>query len=460
MQWWERWPAVRQRWLLALLGPLALLAAVLTLRGMARPDPPEHSRLYWELELSSRLSINRSAVLALRGIPRPDPADQARVYRALELPPTLSINCSGIVRGDQSAIQEAQLSNLEVANRKASPTPGEYLNLTRDCRTFKDARRYIEFPLSQEEEDFPIAYSMVIHHKIDMFERLLRAVYAPQNVYCVHVDSKAPAAFQEAVRAIVACFPNVFVASRLESVVYASWSRLQADLNCMHDLLQSPVPWRYLINTCGTDFPIKTNAEIVRALQLLQGQNSAESEKPTAAKEQRWTYHYEVRESISRTYRKKLPPPHSYPMFTGSAYNALTRDFVQYVLENPTAQKFLEWSKDSYSPDEHVWATLNRMPGVPGSTPLSDKFQLSDMNALPRLVKWQPLEGDIRKGAPYPPCTGRHQRAVCIYGVGDVPWMLQQHHLLANKFDPEVDDAAVQCLEEYLRHKALYGRGL
>ncbi|NXB11844.1 GCNT3 acetylglucosaminyltransferase, partial [Cnemophilus loriae] len=426
MQWWERAPAAARRRLVLLLGPLALLAAALALRGTARPDPADHSRL----------------------------------YRALELSPSLSINCSGVVRGDETAIQEAKLSNLEVAQRKPPPTPGEYLNMTRNCRAFKETRRYIEFPLSQEEEEFPIAYSMVIHYKIDMFERLLRSVYAPQNVYCVHVDSKSPPAFQEAVRAIAACFPNVFVASRLESVVYAAWSRLQADLNCMQDLLQSPVPWRYLINTCGTDFPIKTNAEIVRALQLLQGQNNVESEKPTAAKQQRWQYHYEVRDTISRTNQKKQPPPHSYPMFTGSAYNAVTRDFVQYVFENPTAQKFLEWSKDSYSPDEHVWATLNRMPGVPGGMPHSDKFQLSDMNALPRLVKWEFLEGDISNGAPYPPCTGRHQRAVCIYGVGDVPWMLQQHHLLANKFDPDMDDAAVQCLEEYLRHKALYGRGL
>ncbi|NXC03921.1 GCNT3 acetylglucosaminyltransferase, partial [Orthonyx spaldingii] len=422
----ERVPAVlRRRWVL-LLGPVALLAACLALRGTTRLDP----------------------------------ADRSRLYRALELPPSRRINCSRIARGDQKAIEEAQLSNLEVANRKASPTPGVYLNMTRDCKAFKESRRYIEFPLSQEEEEFPIAYSMVVHYKIDMFERLLRSVYAPQNVYCVHVDGKSSPAFQEAVRAIAACFPNVFIASRLESVVYASWSRLQADLNCMQDLLESPVPWRYLINTCGTDFPIKTNAEIVRALQLLQGQNNVESERPTAAKRQRWEFHYEVGKTIFRTAQKKEPPPHSYPMFTGSAYIVVTRSFVQHIFEDPTAQKLLEWSKDAYSPDEHVWATLNRMPGVPGGTPYSNKFELTDMNALPRLVKWQFMEGDITKGAPYPPCTGRYQRAVCIYGVGDVPWMLRQHHLLANKFDPDMDDAAVQCLEQYLRHKALYGREL
>ncbi|NWR86046.1 GCNT3 acetylglucosaminyltransferase, partial [Furnarius figulus] len=421
-------PGARRRWAL-LLCPLGLLAAALALRG-ARPCPAELPRCRQSL------------------------------HRALELPAGRGINCSGIVRGDRRAIEGAQLSNLEVANRRVPLTPGEYLNMTRDCGAFKESRRFIEFPLSQEEAEFPIAYSMVIHDKIEMFERLLRSLYAPQNVYCVHMDSKSPAAFQGAVRAIAACFPNVFVASRLESVVYASWSRLQADLNCMRDLLQSPVPWRYLLNTCGTDFPIKTNAEIVRALTVLQGRNSLESEKPSAAKRARWRYHHEVGTAISRTAVEKLPPPLSHPMFTGNAYIVVTRGFVRHVLENPTARRFLEWAKDTYSPDEHVWATLTRMPGVPGAVPHNDKFQLSDMNALPRLVKWQYLEGDPSKGAPYPPCTGRHQRSVCIYGAGDVPWMLQQHHLLANKFDPQVDDAAILCLEEHLRHKALYGRGL
>ncbi|XP_010142657.1 PREDICTED: beta-1,3-galactosyl-O-glycosyl-glycoprotein beta-1,6-N-acetylglucosaminyltransferase 3-like, partial [Buceros rhinoceros silvestris] len=178
---------------------------------------------------------------------------------------------------------------------------------------------------------------------------------------------------------------------------------------CMQDLLRSPVPWRYILNTCGTDFPIKTNAEIVHALKLLQGQNSMESEKPSAIKRERWRYHHRVGESISRTVTEKLPPPHNQPMFTGSAYIVVTRAFVQHILENPRAQRFLEWAKDTYSPDEHVWATLNRMPGVPGAVPPNDKFHLSDMNALPRLVKWQYLEGDTSKGAPYSPCTGQHQ---------------------------------------------------
>lgn len=72
------------------------------------------------------------------------------------------------------------------------------------------------------------------------------------------------------------------------------------------------------------------------------------------------------------------------------------------------------------------------------------------MNAIVRLVKWQEHEGEV-----YPECHGHHVRSVCVYGFGDVQWLLQQHHLFANKFDTEIDPIAVYCLEKYLRKKAL-----
>lgn len=383
-----------------------------------------------------------------------------QLYQSVRLSPRSDISCSRVSRGDPNAVQEALMSRLLRKNKRETFGEEAYLNMTKDCGVFKASRRYIVFPLSKDEEDFPIAYSMVVHEKTEMFERLLRAIYAPQNVYCVHVDQKASEAFKKAIQAIASCFENVFMATKMESVVYASWSRVQADLNCMEDLLKSKVRWRYLLNTCGTDFPIKTNAEIVQALKLLNGKNNLESERPSPGKTNRWKYHHEVTGSVVKTSTEKSSPPQSSPMFTGNAYFVVTREFVQHLFEDPVVKQLLEWSKDTYSPDEHIWATLYRMPGVPGSVPFNDKYDLTDMNAIARLVKWAYSEGDITKGAPYPPCTGMSQRAVCVYGSGDLHWMMAQHHLLANKFDPKVDDYAIQCLEEYLRHKAIYGKAL
>nr|XP_060611888.1 beta-1,3-galactosyl-O-glycosyl-glycoprotein beta-1,6-N-acetylglucosaminyltransferase 3 [Anolis sagrei ordinatus] len=383
-----------------------------------------------------------------------------QLYESIRLPRRGNVSCSQLVRGDPEAIQEALLSRLQ---RKADGDhlqEGHYINMTKDCELFRSSRKYIEFPLSKEEEEFPIAYSIVIHDKVEMFERLLRAIYTPQNVYCVHVDAKSPQPLQEAVRRIASCFGNVFLASKQERVVYASWNRVQADLNCMEDLLRSQVKWQYLLNTCGTDLPIKTNAEIVRSLKVLDGRNNMEAEKPSEYKAGRWKYHHDVTDSVVRTQTEKSPPPQSSPMFTGNAYVILSRGFVQYLFQDPMVKQFIEWSKDTYSPDEHIWATLHRMPGVPGGVPFNSKFDLTDMNAIARLVKWSYSEGDIAKGAPYPPCTGVHRRAVCTYGAGDLHWMLSQHHLFANKFDSQVDNTVIECLEEYLRYKSIHGKTL
>ncbi|CAI9592760.1 unnamed protein product [Staurois parvus] len=222
---------------------------------------------------------------------------------------------------------------------------------------------------------------MVIHGDIEMFERLLRSIYTPQNIYCVHIDRKSPHTFHQAVQAIASCFDNVFVASKLEPVVYASWSRVQADLNCMEDLLNSTVEWKYLINTCGTDFPIKTNAEIVTSLKSLNGKNSMESEPSPGAKKLRWEYRFEVTDrivqtSVIRTYKRKTLPPIRIPMYLGSAYVVVTRDFVKYIHENVEIQKFFRSAEDTYHPDEHVWATINCMPEVPGSIPYNTKFDV------------------------------------------------------------------------------------
>ncbi|XP_043536279.1 beta-1,3-galactosyl-O-glycosyl-glycoprotein beta-1,6-N-acetylglucosaminyltransferase 3-like [Chiloscyllium plagiosum] len=380
-------------------------------------------------------------------------------YKTLNLSAQQSI-CSQIIGGDQTAIEKARLNSIDVTRRKTPLTENHYWNMTRDCAGFKRERKYLNFALSKEEQNFPIAYSIVIHQNIEMFERLLRTIYTPQNVYCIHVDRKAADSFQLAVRAIASCFSNVFVASKLENVIYASWSRVQADLNCMEELLQNPVRWRYFINLCGMDFPLKTNAEIVRSLIVLNGKNSMESEVPSAFKRERWLFHHEVKNQISRTEEKKTSPPISTPMFTGNAYFVASREFVNHLLESREIQKFLKWAEDTYSPDEHVWATLQRIPTVPGSNPYNSKYHMSDMAAIARMVKWSYMEGDITKGAPYPKCTGTHRRAVCIYGSGDLHWILQQHHLFANKFDPEVDNTAIECLEEHLRYKAIYRTGL
>lgn len=316
------------------------------------------------------------------------------------------------------------------------------------CDDYLAHSHYLTAALSAEEAAFPLAYVMVVHKDFNTFERLFRAVYMPQNVYCVHVDQKAPRDFQAAVGRLLSCFPNAFLASRTESVVYGGISRLQADLHCLHDLVASKVAWKYVLNTCGQDFPMKTNLEIVRHLKGYRGQNITPGVLPPAHAIDRTKFvHREYRgrfiSYVIKTAQLKPPPPHNLTIYFGSAYVALTREFANFVLGDQRALDLLLWSKDTYSPDEHFWVTLNRIPGVPGSMPNAS------WEGNLRAIKWNDMEE--KHGG----CHGHYVRGICIYGTGDLRWLLNSQSLFANKFELATYPPTLECLELWLRERAL-----
>ncbi|XP_060045157.1 N-acetyllactosaminide beta-1,6-N-acetylglucosaminyl-transferase isoform X2 [Erinaceus europaeus] len=333
------------------------------------------------------------------------------------------------------------------------------------CKKYLAQSHYITAPLSKEEAEFPLAYAMVIHHNFDTFARLFRAIYMPQNVYCVHVDEKATAELKEAVGRMLRCFPNAFLASKTEPVVYGGISRLQADLNCIRDLVASEVPWRYVLNTCGQDFPLKTNKEIIQYLKGLKGRNITPGVLPPAHVVGRTKYVHREHlgkelSYVIRTTALKSPPPHNLTIYFGSAYVALSREFTDFVLRDPRAVDLLQWSKDTFSPDEHFWVTLNRIPGVPGSMP-----NASWAGNL-RAIKWMDMQ-DKHGGCHGPGGiglqlgnfegynsarrAGHYVHGICIYGNGDLKWLLNSQSLFANKFELSTYPLTLECLE--LRHR-------
>ena len=279
------------------------------------------------------------------------------------------VDCRRIIEGDDTEIFFA----AELMKRKEFNfiTDDELRELAQNCEMFFKTFDYNRFMVSQEELDFPIAFSLIVHKNAVQIERLLRAIYRPHNVYCIHIDRKADSSLHDAIAAVIKCLPNVFIASKLENVIYAGYSRLQADINCMYDLLHySGVKWKYFINLPAQEYPLKTNAEIVKILKLLNGTCSIESKYDKV-------FHYRVTQSywenpktlkVERRYLRKSPPPHNMTVGKGSAYGAFSRRFVEFALNDERAQDLLKWTEDTYSPDETFWATLaiNKHLGTPG----------------------------------------------------------------------------------------------
>ncbi len=280
------------------------------------------------------------------------------------------VSCSALLEGDKTIGSFAKQYSKNHP-RKALQDK-KFIHLTQNCTEFKLRRGYILKPMSKEEEEFPIAYSILFYKELQVLERLLRAIYRPQNVYCLHLDKDSSDILYLSVQSLVRCFDNVFLASKLEDVVYTGVSRLQADINCMADVIDRHKHWKYYINLASQNFPLKTNEQIVKILKIYNGSNDIEGMGKTRLLRGRFRNEWHIvtkrprgKPFINKTSILKATPPMNIKIVRGSAYGVFSRAFVDFIINSKYSKSLLEWSKDTYSPDEHFWATLHHISSNP-----------------------------------------------------------------------------------------------
>ncbi|XP_069115830.1 beta-1,3-galactosyl-O-glycosyl-glycoprotein beta-1,6-N-acetylglucosaminyltransferase-like isoform X2 [Argopecten irradians] len=184
--------------------------------------------------------------------------------------------------------------------------------------------------------------------------------------------------------------------------------------------------WKYFINLTGQEFPLRTNAELVKILKLYNGTNDV-SGTIRRANKQRWA-------------NAGGDPPAGIIPGKGSVHITVNRHFVDYVLHNQTARDFLDWCGKTWVPDETFFASLNHNPhlGIQGS---ADGFvEPYIMNS--RFKNWGNLH-----------CAGKVVRQICIFGVGDLPVLSRRYELFANKFYWDFQPVTLDCMEELLYNR-------
>lgn len=346
------------------------------------------------------------------------------------------VNCKRIINGDEKEIALADKIMKRYPKRGMSYK--DILNLAKNCDDFKKKRGYILRALRKRERDFPIAYSIMIYKDIEQFERLLRAIYRPQNYYCIHVDKKSPKMFHRAVQGITGCFPNVFIASTLVDVRWGEFTILQACLICMRDLWQRYKNWKYFLNVSGQEFPLRTNNELVKILKSLNGKSMVKGAKPKQPKI--WNRFHYVYERHKRTNKTKIPFRYNFTFFKGSTYVALSHAFVNFTLNSRVANEFLEWVKDTGFPDETFIPSLIANVNFPTPSPPAKPRKTTMVNT--RYVNWG---NNV--------CHGKIVRQICINGVGDLHVITTKPQLFVNKFHLDYQYLALDCLEEWFSNK-------
>ncbi|KAL4239490.1 Beta-1 [Mactra antiquata] len=365
-----------------------------------------------------------------------------------------NVRCDELMKGSKSEIEKAKKIMQNKNYTRKAISDYDYIQLTQNCDKFKLDRKY-NMHISEEEKQISVAYSILLYKDVEQAERLFRAIYSPNNLYCFHVDANSNQSIHEAVDGIAKCFDNVIVVSRKEYVVYSGFTRLQADLNCMSDLLRMEQKWDYFINLPSQQFPLKTNAEIAKILKIYNGANDIEGITGNRRLAHRFTFRHIYKEEPMKNTKlrpfklnqKKEDPPFNITVVKGSAYGIFSRDFVNFVINSYQARTILDWFHDVLSPDEYYWATLNynHQLEAPGSS-----FYKGVPDKKPWLavfVAWGGADS----------CAGRFVRGICIFGVGDLHLLKEKPQLFSNKFYLDYQPLALDCMEEWHRNRSMAG---
>ena len=333
------------------------------------------------------------------------------------------------------------VSGEEKVNRTFSPlNDTEILHIhkpNQDCAKVLQVR-FGHPPVTKDEEQLPIAYAFTIYKGARLFERILRAIYMPNNVYCIHIDKKSPEVFRRAIEAMIRCLPNVFISANSVDVVWAHFTLVQAQLNCMEELLQSPVKWKYYISLVGQDFPLYENKEIVRALQSLKDYNNIESFPMPGGHRKRFKFVHILRHHrIIKTGKPKPQPPHNIAIYKGSTHIVAVRRFVEFVLHSQIGKVFTAFLKDTFAPDETIYASLQQHPLAPGG--IHGKQPVW----IPRALYWT--------SGKYGPriCEGTWLRRLCWITFGDLRWALgeeKKEKLFVHKIPFNFNDELIECI--------------
>ena len=370
-----------------------------------------------------------------------------------QLQPPVEKNCGLLQSGNRN-----EISRVKSALKSWSDSESEQQWIQRMGNCSNVIEEFSNnFYISQEEINFPLAYIFIVYTNARQVVRLLKAIYRPHNVYCIHPDARQGEGFARVFRQISKCLDNVFVASKLINVYYQHHTIMDSQLICMEDLLKyEPQRWKYVINLCGRELPLKTNREIVSSLKRLKGASAVDSVllgRQAHVWEDRFTHKIALNYTSGRIYytsQKAGHPPHHIKIYKSFNFIAATRPFVDFILHSRKAIDFRNYLKELKIPEEHFYASLSRLPEAPGRTPMDGNI------AVPVVDQYIWLNSAGRPRKYHQVCEGKAVHFICILTVGDLPEIYRlgvnnpRPHFFFNKYFMEDDHVVMDCMEERL----------
>jgi len=332
---------------------------------------------------------------------------------------------------------------------------------------------------------------LLMVHSIDTaigIERVLTRLYDPRHTYVIHVDGGSDFRTYSLIRTIARQFDpqgtNIFII-RTQNNLWGGISLIQTYMDMLSKAIKSGRSWDFVINFSGNCYPIKTLYQIETRLSHLKGHNFMdidglsgyqdlaetwdrwdrvwiEVEKmpslprlrdatlrvdkicPTCYKEHAstwgWVRHFSS--ASSRIYPRSEGLTRD-NIRQGSQWMTLTREFAEYLIENPLARDYLVAFGTSYVPDEAFIPTLLYTTEWNNTLFHADATPSQKKMAMMRYIVWSP--------GSWHPDTLKSK---------DLPKMFASNGLFTRKLDPwasrvyeDIDNVIDATVPEHSRYQ-------
>nr|XP_057905986.1 xylosyltransferase 2 [Doryrhamphus excisus] len=195
----------------------------------------------------------------------------------------------------------------------------------------------VDNSLSKVENPVRVVFVLMVHGRsVRQLKRLIKAIYHCDHYYYIHVDKRSGYMHREVLQ-IAQQYPNIRATPWRMVTIWGGASLLKAYLHSMQDLLSMPDwKWDYFINLSGTDFPTRTNDELVAFLSQHRDKNFLKSHG-------RENFRFIKKQGLDRLFHEcdnhmwrlgERNIPGGLEVSGGSDWFALTRRFVEYVINS------------------------------------------------------------------------------------------------------------------------------
>ncbi|PKU74858.1 hypothetical protein MA16_Dca005049 [Dendrobium catenatum] len=209
--------------------------------------------------------------------------------------------------------------------------------------------------------------------------RTLLALYHPRNIYVLHLDLNSPKVEREQLVARTANFSlfaivgNVHVITKANMVTYRGPTMVANTLHACAILLKKSRNWDWFINLSASDYPLVTQDDLLFTMSKLpRNLNFIEHASNLKWKELHRARPLILDPGLYKTAKsdvlwmmQKRELPNAFKLFTGSAWMALSREFVEFCIwgwENLPRTLLMYYTNFISSPEGYFQTVICNAP--------------------------------------------------------------------------------------------------